>query len=75
MWSDKWRSWQYRPRPGTLDRLDYQVFPRLIALAEVGWSPQKSRTWDEFKKRLNQHGKRLDRLGVKYYRDSAVWPK
>jgi hexosaminidase len=73
MWCDKWRSWQYRPRPGTLDRLDYQVYPRLIALAEVGWSPQKSREWDDFKVRLKVHGQRLDRLGVKYYRDGAVW--
>jgi len=76
MWMDRWRNWaQYRPRTGTLARVDYQVFPRLIALAEVGWSPKARRDWDDFRQRLQAHGKRLEKLGVGYYRDPAVWGK
>ena len=76
MWMDRWRNWaQYRPRTGTLGRVDYQVFPRLIALAEVGWSAKERRQWADFRKRLNAHGQRLEMLGVSYYRDRAVWEK
>ena len=76
MWMDRWRRWaQYRPRTGTLGRVDYQVFPRLIALAEVGWSPKERRDWDDFRGRLRAHGERLKKLGVSYYRDPAVWGK
>ena len=76
MWMDRWRNWaQYRPRTGTLARVDHQVFPRLIALAEVGWSPKESREWDDFRRRLKAHGERLGKMGVRYYRDPAVWGK
>jgi len=76
MWMDRWRNWaQYRPRTGTLARVDYQVFPRLIALAEVGWSAKERRDWADFSRRLKAHGRRLGKLGVGYYRDPAVWGK
>ena len=76
MWMDRWRNWaQYRPRTGTLARVDHQVFPRLIALAEVGWSPKELRDWDDFRRRLKAHGERLGKMGVRYYRDPAVWGK
>ena len=75
MWMDAWRRWaQYRPRTGTLARVDYQVFPRLIALAEVGWSPRELRDWDDFKHRMSLHADRLQWLRVDYYRDPAIWP-
>ena len=76
MWMDRWRNWaQYRPRTGTLARVDSQVFPRLIALAEVGWSPKARRDWADFRGRLQAHGERLQKRGVSYYRDPAVWGK
>ena len=46
---------------------EYMLFPRLIAVAETGWTPQASRTIDDFKKRLEIHNKRLDYLKVNYY--------
>ena len=48
-------------------RIDWQVFPRLCALAEVGWSAKASRDWDSFCNRMTQHYRRLDQLGVTYY--------
>jgi hexosaminidase len=42
------------------------VFPRLSALAEVTWSPQSSRNWEDFLRRLQAQFKRFDRLGVNY---------
>jgi len=48
-------------------RVDWQVFPRLCALAEVMWSPREARDWGDFQARLRVHYARLDALGVNYY--------
>jgi hexosaminidase len=48
------------------DRVDYLVFPRLCALAEVTWSPKELRNWDDFATRMKAHYQRLDALGVRY---------
>ncbi|OKI36758.1 beta-N-acetylhexosaminidase [Streptomyces sp. CB03578] len=48
-------------------RVDYQVFPRLAAFAEVVWSrlPESAgRDWDGFEERMAGHRARLDALGV-----------
>ncbi|MFD8147962.1 beta-N-acetylhexosaminidase [Streptomyces sp. NPDC059708] len=50
-------------------RVDYQVFPRLAAFAEVVWSwmPEpESRDWEHFEGRVPAHLARLDALGVEY---------
>jgi len=62
MWMDKWRQFQYQPVDK--GRLDRQVFPRILALAEVGWSPQELRVWEDFSKRLAAHRARMTRLGI-----------
>ncbi len=49
------------------DRADYKTWPRLCALAEVGWTPQSRRTFTEFMGRLKTgHLSRLDLLHVAY---------
>lgn len=50
----------------TSDYVEYMVFPRLLALAEVVWSPQEARQWDSFEARLPQELERLGHLGVNY---------
>ena len=55
-----------------LEDYEYMAFPRLIALAEVGWSPQSGRSWDAFRLRLADHAPRLSALGVNYYRSPQV---
>lgn len=47
--------------------VEYMTFPRAIALAEVGWTPQNLKNADDFKKRLDIHKKRLDHLEVNYF--------
>ncbi len=49
------------------ERFDLMVFPRLVALAEIGWSPKEGRSFRDFLNRLDAHERRLDRLGVNYY--------
>ena len=49
----------------TRKQLDYMLFPRLCAVSEVAWgSPVRSPA--EFRRRLPEHLRRLDQLGVGY---------
>ncbi|MGW7576118.1 beta-N-acetylhexosaminidase [Streptomyces sp. NPDC054765] len=51
------------------ERLDYQVFPRLAAFAEVAWSrlpAPADRDYQDFTRRMAVHYARLDALGVGY---------
>ncbi|MGV9527871.1 beta-N-acetylhexosaminidase [Streptomyces cellulosae] len=50
-------------------RVDYQTFPRLAALAEVAWSELPApdgRDVPGFERRMTEHYRRLDALGVAY---------
>lgn len=50
-------------------RVDYQVFPRLAAFAEVAWSALPApaeRDFADFEQRMAEHYRRLDALGVEY---------
>ncbi|MGW6460457.1 beta-N-acetylhexosaminidase [Streptomyces sp. NPDC055078] len=50
-------------------RVDYQVFPRLAAFAEVAWSvlpAPDARDFADFERRMTAHYRRLDALGVEY---------
>jgi hexosaminidase len=51
---------------------EFMAFPRLAAVAEVGWSPAAARDWHGFRARLGAHGPRLSALGVNYYRSPQV---
>lgn len=51
---------------------DFMFFPRLCAVAEVGWTPQASRAWEDFRRRLAAHGPRLEALGVNFYRSPHI---
>jgi hexosaminidase len=48
------------------DRVEYMAFPRMLALAEVVWSPQESRNYGDFMKRLPYQLFRLDKQKVNY---------
>jgi hexosaminidase len=50
----------------TPEHAEYMAIPRMIALAEVVWSPEKTRNWDEFRQRLQVQYKRLDYMNVNY---------
>lgn len=50
----------------TEEAIDYQLYPRLLALAEVAWTPQRIRDWSDFSSRANRHYSRLEPLDIKY---------
>jgi hexosaminidase len=63
-----------------LANADYMIFPRLLALAEVAWSPPALRTaaspaYHDFLRRLGDQGARLQAAGVNFYPSTQVpWP-
>jgi len=50
-----------------LAEVQYMVFPRLLALAEVGWTPQPARSYADFLPRLGAQGPRLTLAGTAFY--------
>ena len=52
--------------------LDFLAFPRLLGVAEIGWSPAAGRSWSSYRRRLAAHGPRLEALGVGFYRSPDV---
>lgn len=55
-----------------LDEAEYLIYPRLLGYAEVGWTPAKDRSWDDYSKRLAQHASYLQKLGIDFYRSKQV---
>jgi hexosaminidase len=47
-------------------RVEYMTWPRALILAEVLWSPQGKRNWDEFVLRMEDHFPRFDQAEVNY---------
>ena len=56
----------------TLTDIEYMAFPRLIGIAEIGWSPQQGRSWDEYRLRLGAQAARLEALDVTFYHSPQV---
>jgi hexosaminidase len=46
------------------DKVDGMLFPRILALAERLWSPEKDRDFDDFERRAWRQGDRLKLMGV-----------
>lgn len=51
--------------------VEYLCYPRLACIAEVGWTAQAHRTWDDFRPRLQVHTDRLAATGVNVHRPPA----
>jgi len=50
-----------------IEDIDYLTFPRLLALAEVGWTPQPKRNYEDFLRRLRAQQVWLKEKGVGTY--------
>ncbi|MBK7379722.1 MAG: family 20 glycosylhydrolase [Ignavibacteriales bacterium] len=53
------------------EKIDNKVFPRILAMAEVLWTANPDRNFDEFFQRVYFHYKRLEFLGVKFGSESS----
>ncbi len=56
----------------TIGHMHFQVFPRIAAYAEVGWTETRNKNFDRFKAVLNKLQKRWEQKGIYYAPDSAV---
>ncbi len=56
------------------ERVDAQLFPRLLALAERAWSPAAARDFAAFRERLLDQRARLDALGVRWHLPALLEP-
>jgi hexosaminidase len=63
LWSETLRS---------LADVQYLTFPRLLAIAEIGWSPRSGRDWSSFRARLAAFGPRWDAQGVNFFRSPEI---
>lgn len=51
---------------------EFLAFPRLASIAEIGWSEQADRSWDDFRGRLGAQGPRWTALGLNFYRSPEI---
>lgn len=59
-----------------LDDLTYMLLPRIVAVAELGWSPKEALNWGSFVTRVAPHGSVWDALGLSWHRSPGVaWEK
>jgi len=56
--------WTGFPQGRTEERVDLHVFPKLLAIAEMTWSPRERRDFADFERRRDALTTRLDALGV-----------
>ncbi|MGN0447571.1 MAG: beta-N-acetylhexosaminidase [Acutalibacteraceae bacterium] len=57
------------------EKIDVQLFPRVLALSEICWVTDRKKNMDEFLERMNEHKKILASLGVNYAEDEVSMPR
>lgn len=54
------------------EELEYLAYPRVIGIAEVGWSTEENRDWEDYKERLSKQTPYLNKMNIKYYPSEQV---
>ncbi len=52
--------------------VDRQLFPRLLSISEIAWTPKEKQDSLFFKRKINKHLSILDTLNVKYHPDTSI---
>lgn len=56
----------------TAAHADYMIFPRALALAEIGWTRRQKQDYTDFQRRLQQQYLLMQRANINYCRPRAV---
>ncbi|HEX2132460.1 MAG TPA: beta-N-acetylhexosaminidase [Actinophytocola sp.] len=57
------------------DHIEFMAFPRLPAIAELGWSPWSTHDWESFRTRLAAQAPRWEAQDIDFYRSPQIdWP-
>lgn len=70
-----WSEIHLSARPHFDSYVEYMTFPRVCAVAEMGWTPQQMRKWSEFEARLKGHARRMDAMGIDHRSGPAPKPE
>lgn len=65
-----WTEWV-----STQEKMDMQIFPRLLALAEISWTEPEKKNFRDFLARLSLQERLLDDLGVNYAEKEIALPR
>ncbi|MCD7899115.1 MAG: family 20 glycosylhydrolase [Bacteroides sp.] len=57
-----WNEYNY-----TEEDMEYDIYPRIIALAELSWTPKEKKEYKDFERRIDNQRVRLDMYNVNYY--------
>lgn len=52
------------------DDLEYNTFPRLIAVAETGWTPKEKKNFKSFQGRLHQYLEKFHYYNINYAKEN-----
>ncbi|MCU0486027.1 MAG: beta-N-acetylhexosaminidase [Anaerolineales bacterium] len=52
--------------------IDFMLFPRLVGVAEIAWSPKDLRSWEAYRLRLAEQAPHFRAQGIHYYPDPAI---
>jgi hexosaminidase len=63
LWSETLRDYR---------EVEFSAFPRMVAIAELGWSPRSAHDWVSFRDRLGRYGQGWVRRDVHFYRSPEV---
>ena len=55
-----------------MDDIEFMVFPRLLGFAELGWSKNSEKSWEEYNQRLGKQKKRFEFMDINYYKSPVV---
>lgn len=53
----------------TPEKAEYMMFPRVLALAEIAWTPKNSKDYTGFLKRLREQGQMLNKFKVNSFKN------
>lgn len=59
---NNWSEYMYNT-----DLMEYRMYPRALAVAEIGWSPLTRKDYKDFERRLDNALVRLDAYNINYY--------
>lgn len=55
-----------------MEELEYLAFPRMIGYAELSWSTEENRNWEDYRQRLGNQTPFLEKMDVKYYPSKLI---
>lgn len=54
------------------EHLEYMIFPRILAVSEIGWTQPHKKDWNDFKRRLSEHLPEMKSRGINTFDRSKI---